>query len=296
MTSDDPGAELQPSRLLDSAGLAQLGWAAEQNPPPVVMGDAALTPRWRVSRIWSSTGVFTALPHRGSAQAVRVLIGAQGRGYIETAAGDTYLPSRHLIIVRGNSPLTTRNRRPWARYVWDIELPYSRLSILDDVVNSPLPLSRLSWSLISGTSNSFMRNDLGSERQIEHLGDALAAVVAAAVESSVGDDGVPAAGAHGVYERGMLLIERHHRDPGFDPTRLALMLAVSLPTLYRAFRGRHTTPAQEIERRRVLSAIPLLEVPRARGRQPLAVIAKKSGFTTARRMAQAVPRQTGRSL
>lgn len=90
---------------------------------------------------------------------------------------------------------------------------------------------------------------------------------------------------HPVYEKALAAIENLFRDPALGPDSLAQIMNVSRRTLDRAFEARGTSASRELRRRRAVHARRDLARADGAGR---AEIAARNGFTTLKRMNQAL--------
>lgn len=265
-----------------------IGWDVAL-PFPRVAFDSRGGEGWRATRLWSSTGTFTGAPLRQGM--VRAFVGVDGDGTLQTAAGCATVPPHTIVAVPGDWPVVTAQSAPWARMIWEVDYPALQLARFGASFMRVLSVEGQLWSLIAAITNVLAPSgDRLPSSEDPFLADALGATLAAVLASATAPS---TSSRSSLYSEALRIIEEQHRDPALNVTSLAQRLSISTPHLHRLFAQEGRSPRDVVEERRV-SAVRTLRQ-RSDGQLSERDLATRSGFTSVRRMRDAIKRQSGQN-
>ncbi|GAB3633881.1 hypothetical protein GCM10027421_32340 [Microbacterium shaanxiense] len=218
-------------------------------------------------------------------------MGIDGEGTVRTAAGSVTVPPRTILALPGDAQVETTQSAPWARMFWEVDYPALHLPRFRAAYTRVLNVEGHLWNLITAITNVLAPSDNRPHSDEDpFLAEALGAALTAALSSAV----APLMAARpSLYADALRIIDGQHRDPALSVTILAQRLSVSVPHVHRLFAHAGSKPRDAIEERRVSTALALQQL--ADGHMDEKEIAAHAGFTSVRRMRDAIQRQSGGS-
>lgn len=270
--------------------LAALGWESFSTPFPKVIAESGGGERWAITRLWSTASEFTV---RSLAPTMHcAVLGVDGVGTVETAAGCVQLGPGQMVLLRGDAATwRASSDGVWVRYFWQLESAALRQPALRNLEDRALSLSQCYRQLLETASGIGVTCSSRQKSGSPFVVEVLDYLLAAAAWEAAGSLTASADDKERTYRNALLIIDQEHGDPLFAPAAIAARLHISMPTLCRAFQSAATSPALEIERRRTVAAQSLLAQTRSRDAETMKWIVGAAGFTTVRRMRAALQRQ-----
>lgn len=261
------------------------GWVVSKPLPRIAM-DSRGGRGWRATRLWSSAGTFTGVPLRRGM--VRAVVGVDGEGTIRTPAGSAVMHAHTIVALPGDWPIETTQTTPWARLVWEVDYPALQLAGFAAAFARVLSVKEPLWDLVAAITNVLAPSgDQPRSDEDPFLADALGSTLAAALASAAAP---MIASRPSLYAEAVRIVDAHHRDPALNVTSLAQRLSISAPHLHRLFAYEGTSPREAIEERRVATVHALRQ--RSDGELSESELAARAGFTSVRRMRDAIHRQS----
>ncbi|MDR6865807.1 AraC-like DNA-binding protein [Microbacterium resistens] len=285
----DGSAESVADEFVDADDVHAIGWNVLSTPFPRAVLDSRRGEEWRVTRLWSTGAVFTAPPLPPGR--LRAFIGVEGEATVSTSSTSVVVRPRELVLFPGDTGITTTHSVPWARLIWDVDHPLLRQSSFEGSFGVPLALDDVLWNLVASVTNVLSPSGEDSRESSDRflatvVGSTLAAALADAMERVRADH--PAQRLD-LYRQALRVIDEQHRDASLTVTTLAQRLSISVPHLHRVLAQEGTRPRDEIEQRRVSTALMLQR--QADASWTPEDIASRSGFTTVERMKSALRRR-----
>ncbi|MDR6868131.1 AraC-like DNA-binding protein [Microbacterium resistens] len=274
----------------DAPSLSTLGWTPSMSPPTRELVELVRAPAWTVARLWTTPTVLDSRALRSGS--VRVILGVDGDAALRFGPTKSLLKAQHLIVLEGETPITTENRDFWARCEWHLRAPLFREKRFSRYLGTPIRPSPGFHHLLATTTNVIATNQgfsrsAGSTLMLEALAD----LVLAAVADDTDAPTVLTTAQKSLFENAVREIDERYRDASLTVSRIAERMAVSTAYLHRVFTRAGTTPREEIESRRVAAASILLDAAPAQDRHVLESIAFQTGFSSPRRMQVAIHRR-----
>ncbi|ALJ21915.1 helix-turn-helix domain-containing protein [Microbacterium sp. No. 7] len=272
---------------LATPSLATLGWRPGVGGPARESVELVQAQRWTVARLWSTRGDLIGRPL--PAGTYRAIVTVEGDATLQSRGRQHALGPRQVILLDGPDLVRTENRDLWARLEWRLRPPVPLRPLLAGCLAMPVTLSEHYFRLLTAITNvTATSHPFGADMFLE----ALSATLAAALSDALG---IP----HGLsptrtvqYVDALRLIDEHHRDRTFSVETLRHRMSVSESTLHLVFQAAGTTPRQALESRRVATALAELDAAPDGERPDLADVARRSGFTSVRRLQSALRRQS----
>lgn len=277
--------------FVDEQRLRSLGWKSLDRRFPRIVAHSATSQKWAASRIWSSASRLTSTtaPRR---RAARIVIGIEGTGRVAVRDRSYDLPPMHIVVVRADSPVVISCEKSWARFYWEFDDLERGDRLLLHALHGPRRLPDLYWNLIAATTNTVVTRAGKSDIRFDDpfLHESVLTLFSAAIVNSLAVEALRSDDLSRRFLEAIQLIEARHSDRALNVAQLARLLDVSIPHLHRIFAAQDTTPGREIERQRVLSAQALITSRQRNGRHSVEAVARLAGFTSTRRMRDALQR------
>lgn len=277
--------------FVDEQRLRSLGWKSLDRRFPRIVAHSATSQKWVASRIWSAASHLTSttVPRR---RAARIVVGIEGMGRVAVRDRSYELPPKHILVVRSDSPVVISCEKSWARFYWEFDDLERGDSLLLRALQGPRLLPDLYWNLIAATTNTVVTRAEQDDIRFDDpfLNESVLTLFSAAVVNSLAVENLRSDELSRRFLEAIQLIEARHSDRALNVAQLARLLGVSIPHLHRVFAAQDTTPGREIERHRVLSAHALITSRQRSGRHSAEAVARLSGFTSTRRMRDALQR------
>ena len=270
--------------------LSPLGWVPGVPQPHRGSAEYTRGRGWLVARVWSTAGSFDSAPLRRGT--TRIVLGVEGTATLRIGGDLVELAPRQMVAFDADTPASTENLGLWARCEWQLRSPALEQSRLVALTKRALPLRLSDYTLLTTMTNTLSTNDrFGSSHGTHLLGDALTSTAMAVMLNAGGVATSLSPTQTSLIDRAVDVIEDEYRDDSFTVTTLARRLSVSPDYLGRLFAATGTTARRAIEERRVAAAKTILSATPVRSATTLAEAARLSGFTTVRRMQEAIRRQ-----
>ena len=262
------------------------GWHPRGEIDPALVAETTQGTHYGMGRAWSNSAGYslTTAPER-----TYLVYTVEGGFEFEVDGRTVVAEPESLILLDGEAPTTARTLTTTARFVWYFEPTFLTAGRSRFRFHEPISMRNASVRSLIAMTNGVLNSPAPSTAAARrHLGIALEHVVAAVLEEAGSDE----VGGDSLHRDGLFMashdaIEAHFRDPGFDVTRLARELSVSVRTVHNAFERFGTTPRREIERRRVSEIDRMANAGALRASQ----MAERAGFTSARQMNRALARR-----
>lgn len=276
-----------------SERLAQLGWRAEGLSTQSPQIHVARGKTWSVGRVWGLRGRFVGIEPPGPA--VSVIVNVEGNAHIDCGGEQAHLFGREALIISCSEPMIATHEEPWARYQWQL-----RTSLLQHLASRRAPvalrLSDVDWHLIAAVTNTLVSNPRAAPfRGDLPLGTAIASiVVAAAADADPRWATTLSQSDQILLDDALAIVDERFRQPEMGVSELCRLLPASRSRLFTVFARADTTPAKELEDRRVRHVLQHIESGGGPPALSLANLAESAGFRSVSQMRNALGRAASR--
>ena len=224
-----------------------------------------------------------------------MLLSVDGTANITIGRECIALRPRQLLVLDAAAETETKNERLWARCEWRLRSPILRQERFSEYYNRPLTVNAENYSLITSMTNVISTNRRFGESAGETtLHDALASALASTLCTAADEPTTLSPPQAKIIRAARRVIDDCYDDPLFNVRELAKAVSVSPDYLRHLAALTGTSPREMIEKRRVSAANALLRANPVRSRETLEVVRRSSGYTTVRRMQDAIARQKRR--
>ncbi|WP_424937384.1 MULTISPECIES: helix-turn-helix domain-containing protein [Bacteria] len=272
--------------------LSTLAWRPLPPEPQRWSVEATAHDSWVVARVWSTAGSLRA---KGLDDGwTRVILGVDGMAEVSVNDGSLQIRPHEALFLRADDHVTTTNSGIWARCEWQLHAPTLRQEKFARSFGRALPLQADYYALLTTMTNATSTQPtLGQTGGAGMLLDAFTGVAVAAMLDATGETERLSATQTAILQDARAVIEQRYMDSAFDAGTLASTLGLSARHLRRPFAAVGTTPSRAIEERRLDAADSVLRVTPARSRGTLEQVATIAGFSSARRLRDALKRRSG---
>ncbi|MBT9606918.1 AraC family transcriptional regulator [Microbacterium sp.] len=274
------------ARSLRAEGSAVAEWFAQRSlvvtppaqGPTILIVDEAEVAALTIRRLWHTALTIEPIPGRGDGSTL--VLQAEGSAALRLTDTGVDLDAGDAFVY----PEATLSRADTSHPTARIEI-VSAHRLLDEPASLPGADDSPAWRALASTVNSILNGDHRLSVAAESaLGHAIESLCAALIAGRAGAD-ADAAGfrsAQATFAAATRLLTERADDPDFTVEELARALDVSRQYLARVFARQGRTPSSALRARR-------LELADALGATglPVAEIAQRSGFPSARALARA---------
>ena len=273
--------------------LSTVGWHSVRSSQMRVLTDSSHADSWLIARVWSSPGEFrSGMLGRNT---VRFILGVDGEARIETTDTEFVLPARHFVLLDAEASATTSNTEAWARCEWHLNAPVLEQTRIRSQFRRSLRMSPGMFGLTTAITNVVSTGRQYEAFPEQHvLVDMFSSVVMAATLEASNESTRLSPYRSGIVKEVHRAVETNYRDPRFTVKGLATEVSLSPDYLRHLLAEIGQSPRELIERRRVAAAPSILRSAPAPGKDTLDAAASGAGFTTVRRMQEAIARQAKR--
>ncbi|WP_424935849.1 MULTISPECIES: helix-turn-helix domain-containing protein [Bacteria] len=273
--------------------LLSLGWTPLDPAPLRSSAELVTSGSWTIARLWSTAGTLRSSPLE--AGTIRLILGVAGAADVTVNRTTLRLEPYEIVLLDGETAVRTESADMWARFEWRLIAPALQQPRFRAHFGRALALSREHYALLTTMSNVIStREAFGVSPGSGALQDAFAGAALAAVLDATDETEELSSSLSRILQEARRVIEARYTDESFDVATLAATLRLSMRHLRRPFAALGTTPAQAIEERRLAAADTVLDHTPARSRDTLEQVAMASGFSSVRRLRDALDRRRHR--
>ena len=257
------------------------GWHPRGEIDSSLVAEIAQHPRFGMGHAWSRSASYTLTT---APQRTYLVLTVEG-GFEFTVDGiPATAEAGSLILLDGEAPTTARTLTDTARFVWHFEPTFLSPARSRFAFGEPIPTAGTSMRALTAMTNALLRAPTPTrESTRRHLALSFENLLAGVLDEQGTASHDEADHRDGLFVAALAAIETRFRDPALTVPGLAKELSVSVRTLYDTFSKMGTTPRREVERRRIAEADRLLSAQP----MPVADLAERAGFSSARQLARA---------